>query len=213
MKRKRQRNRKPTRFTSSKKTGRMRPESVIDIIKKKWSGRLAVFMFLILFAALMGLFYAFASLTPFYERYLPYYLSLNARLSANILELLGQDIIVKGASILSTDFSVTIGRNCAAVGPVVLFICAVLAFPSTLSQKIAGIITGTLLLVCVNLMRTVSLFLVGLYLPKVFELVHLDLWQGLFIFFALLFWVLWLLWTRQNQLFEQKPSDQSALGK
>jgi exosortase H (IPTLxxWG-CTERM-specific) len=164
-----------------------------------WSGRHPVFSFLTVFAILMGLFYAFALFTPFYERHFPRYLDFNARLSGYILKFLGQDITVSGASISSPAFSVAIRQGCDAIEPTVLFICAVLAFPAPFPSKIPGIITGTLFLAVLNLVRVVTLFLTGVYFPDAFQFMHVEAWQGLFIFLAVLSWVLWLLWTGKNQ--------------
>ncbi len=185
---------------SRKRTGHRKPESIISTVKKKWSERRPVLLFLVVFAALMGLFYAFILFTPFYERHSPYYLSLNARLSGCILKFLGQDITVAGISIYSPGFSVSIQKECDAIDPIVLFICAVLAFPTPFFRKVPGIIAGTLLLVALNLIRIVSLFLAGEYLPRLFDILHLELWQGLFIISAVVSWVFWLLWATQRQI-------------
>jgi len=185
---------------SRKRTGQKKPESAVDMIKKKSSGRRPVLLFLVVFAALMGLFYAFALSSPFYERHFPYYLSLNARLSGYVLKFLGQDVTVCGASIFSPGFSVTVEKGCDAIDPIVLFICAVLAFPVPFFRKVPGIIAGTLLLAALNLIRIVSLFLAGEYFPRFFGVLHLEVWDGLFVISAVAFWVFWLLWVTQSQI-------------
>jgi exosortase H (IPTLxxWG-CTERM-specific) len=184
---------------------RQKTKSIFEAPAGWFSQHKPVFLFLLIFGVLMGLFYAFAIFTPFYERHFPYYLGFNARLSGYILKFLGQDITVRGVSISSPAFSITVKQGCDAIEPTALFICAVLAFPAAFPKKIAGIVAGTLLLAILNLVRIVTLFLVGLYLPSVFELMHADVWQGLFIFIAILFWVLWLVWTGKSQVLEQNP--------
>ena len=163
-----------------------------------WRRRHPVFLFLTSFAALMGLFYLFALFTPFYDRHFPYYLHLNAKLSGYILGFLGQDITVRHASVSSPAFSITVRQGCDAIEPTVLLVCAVLAFPLPFARKMAGIIAGVLFLAILNLVRIITLFMVGIYLPRVFELMHVDVWQGLFIFFAVVFWILWILWSMQS---------------
>jgi len=145
-----------------KKTRRQEKKPA-DATVADWRRRYAVFLFLAGFAALMGLFYAFALFTPFYERHFPYYLDFNARLSGYILRFLGQDITVRGASISSSAFSITVKQGCDAIEPTVLFICAVLAFPAPFLSKIPGIIAGALFLAILNLVRVVTLFLTGVY--------------------------------------------------
>lgn len=196
---KRRHNKGPPVSDSLRKVGQGKVKSDAGKIKGLLR-RHPVFLFLAVFAGLMGLFYAFALFTPFYERHFPYYLGFNAKLSGYILKFLGQDITIGGATISSPAFSITVKQGCDAIEPTALFICAVLAFPSAFSKKITGIVAGTLLLAILNLVRIISLFIVGVYLPRAFNLMHADVWQGLFIFFAIFLWVFWLLWTGKSQM-------------
>lgn len=147
----------------------------------------------------MALFYTFVIFTPFYKKDL--FLSclpFNARVSGAILSLLGQDITVAGTSVSSPAFSICVDSGCDGIEPIALFVCAVLAFPAVFLRKIPGIIAGTLLLAILNFVRVVSLFLVGVYFPKAFLFMHLDVWQAMFILLAIVFWILWLRWATQS---------------
>jgi exosortase/archaeosortase family protein len=201
--RKKRLSKKTVADSSPKRVEHRQTKSTIEMVRG-WFRRHPVFLFLTLFAVLVSVFYAI-TLTSFIEGCFPYYLGFNARLAGYILRLLGQNITVRGASIFSPAFSVTIVLGCEALEPIVLFTCAVLAFPAAFSKKIVGIVAGTLLLAILNLVRIVTLFLVGVYLPSVFQLMHLDVWQGVFMFFAILFWVLWILWTGKSQTIRQNP--------
>lgn len=160
-----------------------------------------VLRFLLIFSLLAGLFYAITFFTPFYrERLFPLVLRLTARLSGAALRLFGQQITVTGVLILSPMFSVRIVRGCDAVEPIALFVCAVLAFPLPLVTKLPGIIAGILILAILNLVRIVSLFLIGVYVPSLFGIMHVDVWQGVFIVLALMLWLLWLLWANHRQM-------------
>jgi len=183
-----------------KKPAKPEKQTIAEMVTGWLSAHRPVFVFLLIFGVLMSLFYALVLFTPFYKRHFPSYLGFNARLSGHMLGFLGQDITVRGASISSPAFSITVQRGCDAIEPTVLFICAVLAFPSPFSKKITGIITGSLLLGVLNIVRIVTLFVVGIYWPRAFNVMHLDVWQGLFIFLAIVFWVFWLLWTGKNQV-------------
>ncbi len=167
-----------------------------------------VLLFLFLFGVLLGLFYAFAVFTPFYKRdFLFSYLPFNAKVSGAILSFLGQDITVAGSSISSSDFSVNVAPECSGIEPIALFVCAVLAFPAPFLRKIPGIIAGTLLLAILNFVRVINLFLIGVYLPKALDIMHIEVWQGLFIVFAVLFWIVWLRWATQSQISTQPVSS------
>jgi exosortase H (IPTLxxWG-CTERM-specific) len=166
-----------------------------------------VFRFLLIFSLLAGAFYAMTFFTPFYRKELfPIVLRLTARLSGAALGLLGQDTTVRGVFISSPQFSVRIVRGCDAVEPIALFVCAVLAFPSPLMRKLPGIIAGVLVLAILNLVRIVSLFLIGAYVPCIFDVMHVDVWQGVFIVLAMMLWILWLLWATQGQM----PTKQTS---
>ncbi len=169
-----------------------------------------VFMFLLVFGILMGLFYAFIAFTPYYNKVLlPSYHKLIARMSGGILGLLGYNTKVIEATIYSPRFSFKIIRGCDAVEATALLVCAVLAFPAPFLRKLPGIIAGTLLLAILNLVRVVSLFLIGVYYRNIFDFMHIDTWQAIFIFFAIALWVLWLLWTTQRQTSKQEVSSES----
>ena len=167
-----------------------------------------VLKFLLIFGVLLAAFYVFTAFSPFYsKRFVPLHHHLIAGVSGGLLAVLGQDITVTGASISSPRFSVNIIRGCDAVEPIALYVCAVLAFPLTFLKKLPGMIIGALLLLILNLVRIVSLFLIGVYSPEIFVLTHIDVWQALFIFFAVLLWILWLLWATRSQVVTQPASS------
>jgi exosortase family protein XrtM len=89
--------------------------------------------------------------------------------------------------------AVEVKRGCDAVEPLVLFCAAVIAFPVSLRRKISGIALGTVVLLVLNLLRIVTLYFVSVHAPRFFELMHVEVWQALFIFLALGLWAIWAL--------------------
>jgi exosortase H (IPTLxxWG-CTERM-specific) len=153
-----------------------------------------VFQFVLVFGLLLGVFYA-ATLSSFFHRTLfPATMRLNARLSAPLLNALGQATTVSGSSIASARFSIDVARGCDAVEPAALFAAAVLAFPAPWRRKWPGLALGVLLLFALNLGRIVSLFLVGVYWPRLFHSLHADVWQVVFIVLAIVCWAGWIQW-------------------
>ena len=51
-----------------------------------------------------------------------------------------------------------------------------------------------MILAVVNLVRIVSLFLVGVYFPKAFDWMHVEVWSAIFILLAIVLWTLWIQW-------------------
>jgi len=182
-----------------KKTAKPEKQTIADTVTAWLSAHRPVFLFLLIFCVLMGLFYAITILVPFYkEQIFLWHLRLNARIAGRILDFLGQNVTVVDNSIFSAAFSVNIVRGCDVVEPTALFICAVLSFPASFVKKIPGIIAGIFFLAIVNLVRIFTLFLIGMYLPKIFNVMHVDVWQALFILLAIIFWGFWLLWVTKS---------------
>lgn len=149
---------------------------------------------MLLFGLFTALLYA-ATITPFAERRAwPAYLRLNAEVCATILGWLGEKATAIDRAIVSPRSSLLIERGCDAVHPSALFAAAVLASPVAAWAKLPGIVLGTLLLMLTNLIRIISLFYIQIHFPRAFELMHVEVWQALFIFFALALWAVWASW-------------------
>jgi exosortase H (IPTLxxWG-CTERM-specific) len=161
--------------------------------RRNWFGRnRRDIRFLLIFAAVIGLYYCATVTGPMKNRFFPAYLALNARLSGALLTVLGQKVTVEGRTVASADgTSLSIERGCDAVDPSALFVAAVIASPVRLAPKLIAAIGGTFILMILNLVRVISLFFVRIYWPRAFDTVHLDVWQALFIFLAILMWGVW----------------------
>lgn len=191
-----------------KKSAKRREKSVAKNTTGHSSHQYPVLKFLLIFGFLLAVFYVFIAFSRSYnKRFIPSYHHLIAEVSGALLAVFGQDITVTDASISSPRFSVNIIRGCDAVEPIALYVCAVLAFPLPFLKKLPGMIAGALVLSILNLVRIVSLFLIGVYSPRVFALTHIDVWQALFIFFAVLLWILWLLWATRSQVVTRPASS------
>ena len=153
-----------------------------------------VLFFVVLLAGLMivfnAFFYLYLSKADIFESYL----DLNAEVSAAILRLLGDDAKASGTAIDGPDFSMTILTGCDAIQASAFFIFIVLAspVPVRLPARLPCLVIGTLVLLIMNLVRIVSLYYVGVFYPKVFDVMHVDVWQPVFIFLPLGLWFVWL---------------------
>lgn len=168
-------------------------------LRDRFRGKRPVFEFVGFFVIFMASFYYISTRSIVDKRVIPNYMRFNARASAAVLNLLGEGASVHGTSVSSPRYSVDIRHGCDAIEPSALFIAAVLAFPSTLRSKLPGLVAGTVVLALINLVRIVSLFYTGIYFPRAFEVVHVDVWQPIFILLALTLWVIWALWATRRQ--------------
>lgn len=169
-----------------------------------WSKR-PVLRFVLLFCILMILFEGICIIPVIRETLFPAYMRLNAKAGAGILRVFGHEARASGIKIVSPRFAIELRRGCDAIEPSAVLIAAILAFPSAWRAKLSGGLVGTLALMVLNFVRIVSLFLVGVYFPKLFDVAHVEVWQAAFILLALLFWSVWALRVSRPRLAHHAP--------
>lgn len=162
-------------------------------------GKRPILRFVLLFGVFMGVFYSLAMTSTYSQDVLGPYLQVNATVSGSVLRLLGQDVTVVNRSISSSKAALSIEQGCDAIHPSVLFLSAVLAFPVALRRKVGGAVVGVAILLGINLVRIISLFYTQVYFPAAFEIMHVEVWQALFIFLALLCWIIWVGWASRTE--------------
>lgn len=142
---------------------------------------------------LIGVIGVFLILQPFliYAGFIPWANAMTANLLAFALSLLGTASHAEGTLVRSEIFSLEIIAECTAILPIVLFLAAVVATPSSKKTKLWALTWGVPAVLLFNLIRLVSLIYLGALMPTAFETVHLLVWQPLTILFALALWLLW----------------------
>lgn len=155
--------------------------------------RRPVLRFVVLLAGLTVLFNAafylwIAQSAPFKA-----YLGLNARISAAVMNVFGASAQAKGTLLSTPVFMLEVKEGCDALQPTAFFIFAMLASPVAvpLRRRLTPILLGVLLLLSLNLVRILSLFYTGVYAPSLFEILHIDIWQAVFILLPLVLWLGW----------------------
>ncbi len=115
----------------------------------------------------------------------------NAAWASRVLGLLGAATSADGVVVYSSSFAVSIVAECTAIGPMVLFVGAVLACPASLKARAAGVLLGVGTLTLVNLLRIVSLFWIGSTFPRYLAVAHLLVWQTAIVVVAIGLWLWW----------------------
>jgi exosortase H (IPTLxxWG-CTERM-specific) len=147
--------------------------------------------FLLTFAALLILFYAVMALHPVNDHVVVPFTAAVARVSARILNGMGERVAVSGTAITSNAFTVNIENGCNGLETALLLAAAVLAFPASWRQRLAGFFLGFALIEGVNLIRVVSLFWIGAHRPRWFGSAHTLVWQSLVVLAGVGIFVLW----------------------
>lgn len=145
----------------------------------------------LIFALMIGLFTTLLLVLNLSTNFDEWLNGATAAMLAGALWLLGAGGQTAGTVVTSKIFSAEIITECTAVFPIMIFLAAVIAYPSGWRKKLWGIALGVPAILFVNLIRLVSLFYIGYWFPSVFETAHLLVWQSLIIFFAVLFWLVW----------------------
>ncbi|HMQ08001.1 MAG TPA: archaeosortase/exosortase family protein [Saprospiraceae bacterium] len=159
--------------------------------KERWEKNKTSYIFI---AGIMfvGIFSFWLTNQPFFEKFAQPILNTYASISNSILKILGQKTTAVGETIYSGTFSIQIKKGCDAIAPMILYVLAILFFPVPFKHKPKGILVGLLLIFILNIIRIVTLYLTGKYVRSLFDIMHTDVWQIIFIIFTLYIWLVWL---------------------
>jgi len=150
--------------------------------------------FLILFLSILGISFTVIALRPVNDAFVVPYTTLIAKVAGTLLGWFGEDITINGCVLRSPRFAVTIYNGCNGLITSLIFISGVLAFPAKISAKAIGVIGGLLAIQAINMVRIISLFYIGIYLPKLFNSSHIFIWQSLVIIAGVTLWIVWAHW-------------------
>ena len=114
-----------------------------------------------------------------------------ARTSGALLNLIGQDVTVSGTVIRSTRFAVNINNGCNGVEAMLILLASIGAFPATSKARAIGLLLGALAVQVLNAIRIITLYLLGAYQPRLFDLFHTAVWQIVIIMAAIGFFLAW----------------------
>ena len=99
-------------------------------------------------------------------------------------------------------FSFVVVPDCGAIPTMVIFVAAVVAFPTRWWKKLLGVVLGIPFLYGINTLRLSVLAVVGAWDHggAIFTFAHEYVWQGIYIIFVVLVWLAWveLLVRRKN---------------
>jgi exosortase H (IPTLxxWG-CTERM-specific) len=147
--------------------------------------------FLMLFLSILTVSFAVIALKPVNDKVVDPYTGFVAEMSGAALRLIGEDITVNGFQLRSPRFSVTIYNGCNGLITSLIFISGVLAFPAGWRAKLSGAAGGLLAIQIINLIRIVSLYYIGIYLPRYFNQSHIFIWQSVVILAGVSLWIAW----------------------
>jgi exosortase H (IPTLxxWG-CTERM-specific) len=156
-----------------------------------WKQNRREITFLVAFLVILSVSFTVISLNWVNDHVIEPFTGKIAEASGATLNVLGQNVHMRGTIIQGPHFAVNIRNGCNGVEAMLIFFAAVLAFPASWKARGLGLLAGLAALQLINLVRVVALFLTGVYWPKLFEASHTVVWQSIVILCSLLLWIFW----------------------
>lgn len=156
----------------------------------------------VLMVAFIAFFYGWFSKSDYFTSYL----IANAHFAAGIVRVFGYEPQIKDTLIYMPGCALDIKRGCDAILASGLFILGIAAFPSTMTEKLPAMLIGTVALAILNQVRILSLLLVKKHFPGAFHVVHVDVWQIVFVLVPLVFWLSWAWWAQSRAMARDVPA-------
>ena len=134
-----------------------------------------------------------------------------ARIAGFALTLLGVPASSGGVTVGADAFTAIIVPACTALDVIILFAAAVLAYPASIGARLRGLLLGIAALFTLNIVRIVSLILIGIHYFDLLEDAHLQVWQATMALSAIGLWLLWHSWASRAPM--GKPRRRLAIAR
>lgn len=157
-------------------------------------------LFLLKFFAILIAAYLLIAWHPVNDRVIVPFTGGVARVSGALLNVLGQQVTVSGTIIRSSRFGVNINNGCNGVEAMLILLASIVAFPASMKARAVGLVLGAIAVQVLNAIRIITLYLLGAYQPKLFDLFHTAVWQILIILSAIAFFLVWSARVAPNRL-------------
>jgi exosortase H (IPTLxxWG-CTERM-specific) len=148
-------------------------------------------LFLVKFFLILIAAYLLIAWNPVNDRVIVPFTAGLARTSGAVLNAIGQPVTVAGTVIRSPRFAVNINNGCNGVEEMLILLASIVAFPAPLKARAIGLALGALAVQLLNGIRIITLYLLGAYHPRLFDMFHTAVWQIVIIAAAILFFLGW----------------------
>lgn len=148
-------------------------------------------LFLVKFFAILIAAYLLIAWNPVNDHVIVPFTVGVAQVSGALLNIIGQHVSVTGTVISSPRFGVNINNGCNGVEAMLILLASIVAFPATLRARATGLALGAVVVQLLNAVRIVTLYLLGAYQPRLFDMFHTAVWQILVILSAIAFFLIW----------------------
>ena len=148
-------------------------------------------LFLVRFAVLLVVFFLVVWLQPVDVHVIRPFTNGLAHVSAAVLNVFGERVRALGSVIQGSGFAVDIKGGCNGVEAMLLLCAAIAAFDAPWRARILGLLAGSAALMAFNIVRIVTLYVIGERWRRLFEMFHLAVWQTIMFAVAASIFALW----------------------
>ncbi len=148
-------------------------------------------LFLVKFFVILIAAYLLIAWSPVNDRVIVPFTKAIATGSGAILRTMGEKVVVNGTVISGPTFGVNINNGCNGVEAMLILLACIVSFPASWRARLTGLLLGAVVVQFLNAIRIVSLYLLGVYQPKLFDLFHTAVWQIVIILAAIGFFLVW----------------------
>ena len=121
-----------------------------------------------------------------------WYSEFNARLVEDVYALLGLTVYRTNYTVTVNGFAMSIAPVCTALTTMIIYFACIVAYPASFGKKLLGLLLGIPALALVNFGRLLLLGYLGYTNQRLFDLVHLYVFQVVFIVFVIVLWLTWI---------------------
>ncbi len=147
--------------------------------------------FLLRFFGLLILFYVVVTPEPVDRHVVTPFTAAITAVSAGALRLFGEPVTRIGTMIQGPHLTIDVKNGCNGLEAMVFVAAAIVAFHAPPRMRLIGVAIAFLGIQVLNIIRIVSLFLLGSYHRRLFDMFHLAVWQSLIFGAAVLMFFVW----------------------
>lgn len=147
--------------------------------------------FLLKFAAAICSLYVVMALGVVDEHFVTPFSRGVTAVSAATLNGFGQEVTRVGTIITNGRFAVNVKNGCNGLEAVLLIVAGVISFPALWRDRLTGLLILIGAVQLFNIVRVVSLYIIGRDYPQYFDAAHVTLWQSVMFLFSIAVFTLW----------------------
>jgi len=166
---------------------------VIKPVPSKLKSYKPIIRFCILFFGLLILLTTtFPFLSDKFNSQITWLMVATSDITGFLLKAFGLSVQTHGNILSLPNFSVEIVGECTGLYEMLIFMAAVIAYPSGWRKKLIGAGLGIPLLYLINIIRMIFITIMGNWSPRTFDFMHMYFWQVAMILIIVSTWVLWI---------------------